>query len=100
MRSGLRTYGAQHIVSLIKTSAEVKRIVGSYNSGEIAKRETEEWLNNACDGEVTVEHVVEDIREKQNPEVGLGVQRENDYTAAQLCELHEHRKVCSLMSPE
>ena len=44
MRSGLRTFGAHHIVSLTKTSAEVKRIVGSFDACGVAKRETEAWL--------------------------------------------------------
>ena len=50
MRSGLRTFGAHHIVSLAKTSAEGKRILGSINACDVAKRETEKWLTNACYG--------------------------------------------------
>ena len=55
MRSGLRTFGAQHIVSLAKTSNEVKRIVGDWDACTVAKQDTEEWLLKACQGEVTVE---------------------------------------------
>ena len=99
MRSGLRTFGAQHIVSLIKTSAEVSRIVGSYNACDVAKRETKEWLTNACRGEITVEQVVDKIG-KENENVGVGLQRQRIYSIAKFCELHEHRRVCEMMSPE
>jgi len=100
MRSGLQTFGAQHIVSLIKTSIEVKRIVGAYDACTVAKQETEDWLSNSCGGEVSVEQVVKQIEEQQKAEVGLGIKRGNSYSIAQLCEIHEHRRVCGLMSPE
>ena len=38
LRSGLRTFGAQHIVSLAKTSSEVNRIVGSYDACSQSER--------------------------------------------------------------
>ena len=94
------TFGAQHIVSLAKTSLKVTRIVGSYDACAVAKRETEEWLTDACAGEVTVEQVMEEICNNQNVEIELGGQKQNSYSVAQLCELHEHRKVCGLMSPD
>ena len=102
MRSGLLTFGAQHIVSLTKTSAEVKRIVGFYDAFTVAERETELWLTKACGGEVTVEQIVKEINDKQRKEdaLGLEIKREKSYSVAQRCEIHEHRKVCGLMSPE
>ena len=87
-------------MSLTKTSVEVGRIVGSYDACDIAKRETEEWLTAACGGDVTVEQVVNEIREKESAEVGIGAQNKINYSVAQLCELHEYRKVCNLMSTE
>ena len=48
MRSGLTTYGAQHLVSLAKSAAEVERIVGKYDVLQLAKRETQSWLNHEC----------------------------------------------------
>ena len=87
-------------MSLTRTSAELKRIVGSNDACLVAKRETEEWLAKACGGEITVEEVVKEITERQNAEVRLGLHRQNKYSVAQLCELHEHRKVCGLMSSE
>ena len=100
MRSGLRTFGAHHIVSLAKTSAEVKRIVGSFDACNVAEREAEKWLTNACCGEVTMEEVVKEIHEKQSTEVLLGVQKKMSFSVSQLCELHEYRKVYRLMSTE
>ena len=44
--------------------------------------------------------VVKDLTDEQNVEVGLGIQRKKRYSIAQLCELHEHKKVVGLMSPE
>ena len=100
IRSGLRTFGAQHIVSLTKTSAEVKRIVGTYDALAIAKQDTEEWLSKASMGETTVDQVVTDILKAQEEDVGAGVEVRRKYSIAQLCELHEHKKVCALMNHE
>ena len=41
MRTGLQTYGAHYLMSLIKTAPEVSRIIGSYDAEEIACSETE-----------------------------------------------------------
>ena len=79
MRSGLRTYGGQHIVSLAKTSHEVRRIVGFYDACEVAERDTEEWLRKACEGEVTVQQVIEEIW-KENKDVGMGLDRKRKYS--------------------
>ena len=83
MRSGLRTFGAQHIVSLTKTSDEVRRIVGpTYDALAIAKRDTEEWLTNACMGETTIEQVVKDILKSKKVNVGIGVEMRKHYSIA------------------
>ena len=79
-------------MSLTKTSAEVERIVGSYDACDIAKRETEVWLTTACAVDVNVDQVVKEIREKESAEVGFGVNK-NNYSVAQLCELHECKEV-------
>ena len=100
MRSRLETFGAQHIVSLTKTSEEVMRIVGYYDACDVANLAAGEWLTKACDGEVTVEQVIEEIRKRQNEGVGKGVWRQKGYSVAQLCELHAYIRVCELMSSE
>ena len=100
MRSGLKTFGAQHIVSLIKTSEEVCRIVGPYDACGVAKLAAGDWLTIACGGDVTVEQVIEKIQKRENVGVGIGLQRQKDYSVAQLCERHEYSTVCELMYPE
>ena len=100
MRSGLETFGAQHIVSLAKTSEEVMRIVGHYDACDVANLAVGEWLTKACDGEVTVEQVIEEIRKRENEVVGKGLWRQKGYSVAELCELHAYRRVCELMSSE
>ena len=67
-------------MSLIKTSAEVRRIVGSYDACVVAKQETKEWLTNACRGEITVEQVVDKIcKEKENEILRADLQRQRIY---------------------
>ena len=58
MRSGLTTYGAQHLVSLSKSATEVKRIVGEYDVLQVAKREAGTWLDEMCCGNVDIEELV------------------------------------------
>ena len=47
--------GAQHIVSLTRTLGQVERIVGTYDAFSIAKRDTEDWVSNECEGETTLD---------------------------------------------
>ena len=62
MRSDIHTYGAQHIVSISKSAFEVNRIVKGWNSIDLAKRETGEWLNEACRETVDVENLVRKLQ--------------------------------------
>ena len=89
MRSGLHTFGAQHLVSISKSAIEVNRIVKGWNSIEVAKRETEAWLNNVCWETVSIETWVkklqvehEDIAEDLHPHT-------HKYSLTYLCELNE-----------
>ena len=100
MRSGLTTYGAQHLVSLAKSAAEVERIVGKYDVLQLAKRETQSWLNHACSDGFDIEEVVAKHRAARHDNE-LGHQGSQiRYSIAQTCELHEHKKVLTLMSRE
>ena len=58
MRSGLTTYGAQHMVSLAKSAKEVERIVGEYDVLQLAKRETGTWLDRMCSDSINIEELV------------------------------------------
>ena len=49
LRSGLRTLGAQHLCSLVKSADDVERIVGGWDVVAIAQRETEDLFNIACE---------------------------------------------------
>ena len=99
VRSGLRTHGAQHLCSLAKCADDVDRIVGGWNAVEVARRETEAWLNNACEEVVDIEVLVTRLRSEEED-------RANDwfaglnyhYSLAQLCELNEQKNVSRLMS--
>ena len=55
LRSGLRTFGAQHLCSLAKSAKNVDRIVNGWNAVAIAKAETRAWLNDACEQSVDIE---------------------------------------------
>ena len=44
LRSGLRTFWAQHLCSLAKSADDVERIVGIWDVVAIAKGEVEGWL--------------------------------------------------------
>ena len=58
MRSGLTSYGAQHIVSLAKLGNVVKRIVGEYDVLQEADQETGTWLDEMCSEKVSIEELV------------------------------------------
>ena len=62
LRSGLQTYGAQHLSSLSKSSDDVERIIGSLNLITVAKRDTEEWLNNALEEKVDLVKIMDEIK--------------------------------------
>ena len=98
MRSGLRTFGAQHLCSLAKSADNVERIVGGWDVVSVVKRETEAWLNNACEERVDVEVLVNRLRagdDEANAQVASCTYK---YSLAQVCELHEQKKVSKLMS--
>ena len=98
VRSGLRTFGAQHLCSLAKSADNVERIVGGWNLVAVAKYETEAWLNNASEEKVDVQVLVNQMRAgevKANAQVaGCNY----NYSLAQLCELNEQKRVSKLMS--
>ena len=102
LRSGLRTYGAQHVCSLAKSSTNVGRIVGGWDVVEIAKRDTERWLNDALEDKIDIAKFVYEIQARSNLPVKhsgrdhrIGNYR---YSLAQLCELSEQKRLMSSMS--
>ena len=61
LRSGLTTYGAQHLCSLAKVADNVERIVGVWDVLSIAHRDTAEWLTNAREEPVDLDETVNSI---------------------------------------
>ena len=102
MRSGLRTYGAQHLCSLVKTSENVKRIIGGWDVLTIAQRDTERWLNSAFEEEVNIVQIVSEIQTRNANTLKQGESNCGDknyhYSLPQLCELSEQKRVMALMS--
>ena len=102
LRSGLRTYGAQHLCSLAKSSNSVGRIVGGWDAVEIAKRDTERWLNDALEDKIDIAKFVHKIQAPTDLPVkhcdkdhSTGKYR---YSLAQRCELSEQKRLMSSMS--
>ena len=98
MRSGLNTFGAQHLVSISKSATEVDRIVNGWNSVEVAKQETEAWINNACRETVDVEEMVRKLKVGHEDNADDLAPNTHKYSITQLCELYEQRRVSELMS--
>ena len=70
LRSGLKTYGAQHLCSLAKSADNVERITGSWDLVSIAHRETGKWLSKATDKPVDIGRITKIVKEVQ--ELGTG----------------------------
>ena len=99
LRSGLRTLGAQHLCSIAKCADNVDRIVGGWDVVATAKRDTEDWLNNACAEKVDIEGWVSKLRKKETNEANGWFAGSNyRYSLPQLCELYEQTSVSKLMS--
>ena len=71
-----------------------------WNSIEIAKRETEAWLNDACQETVDVEKIVRKIQVEHEDNAEDLLPNMHRYSIAQLCELYEQRRVTELMSKQ
>ena len=99
MRSGLRTLGAQHLCSLAKSADNVDRIVGGWDVVAAARRETEHWLNKACEESVDIEAWVTRLRSGEEDRLNGWFAGQNyRHSLAQLCELSEQKSVSKLMS--
>ena len=99
IRSGLRTFGAQHLYSLAQSAKNFDRIVNGWNAVAIAKEETGAWLNDACEQSVDIELWVNRMKERKDARANNRVEGFNyNYSLAQLCELDEQKKVSKLMS--
>ena len=96
MRSGLRTYGAQHLCSLIKSSINIGRIIGAWNVVAVAQRDTEEWMNNARGEKIDIVKIVTEIHANGVSSINNGTFLEigkYSYSLAQLCELSEQKEL-------
>ena len=97
LRSGLTTYGAQHLCSLAKVADNVERIVGVWDVLSIAHRDTAEWLTNAREEPVDLDETVNSIRASRAFQISRTDNRdrigEYNYSLAQLCELSEQKRV-------
>ena len=102
LRSGLRTYGAQHLCSLAKSAKNVEKIVGGWDVDAVAKRHIGDWLDNALQENTDVAKIVNDM--KSGDATRSSWRKSFDgvdsycYSLAQLCELTEQKKVIELMS--
>ena len=98
MRSGLTTYGAQHLVSLSKSASEVERIVGKWDVVQVAKHETESFFSRSYSEVVDIEKQLTKYRAAKPDSENAQPDNQIKYSIAQLCELHEQMKVIALMS--
>ena len=100
LRSGLRTYGAQHLCSLAKCSVNVKRIVGGWDLIAVAKCDTEDWLCKTRGETVNIANIVNKIQAPtKSSKLGISdLAGSYQYSLAQLCELSEQKSVMTLMS--
>ena len=99
LRSGLRTHGAQHLYSIAKSADNVDRIVGGWDAVAVARRETEAWLNSACEEKVDIEALVSRLQSGEKERLNnLFGGRYYRYSLAQLCELNEQKIISKLMS--
>ena len=96
IRSGLRTFGAQHLCSLVKSSCNVGKIVGSWNVDAVARRDTEDWLNNAREEKVDIADLIHRIQARDataishhNASLSEILSSQYQYSLVQLCELTE-----------
>ena len=97
LRSGLKTLGAQHAVSLLKTAPIVKAILkGKYDVKLIMKHETEAWLSEAVGRDVDTQFLVERLSQPLE-ESKLFNNYAQQLSLAQLCELVEQQRVHELM---
>ena len=62
LRSGLRTFGAQHLCSIAKSADDAERIVGNWNVVAIANDEVEGWIQSSCEQKVDIETVIKHLR--------------------------------------
>ena len=99
LRSGLRTFGAQHLYSLAKSANNVDRIVNGWDVVDIARRETGVWLSKACEEKVDIEVLVNQLSAGKNNKPNDCIDGLNyNYSLAQLCELNEQKRISRLMS--
>ena len=98
IRSGLRTHGAHHLTSLVKTAPDVSRIVGDHDLLGKLESELQQWLDKALNKNTNIAGLVATIQEqKTEPDVLV---KEQALSVAQQCELHELERVCRMMSKE
>ena len=99
LRSGLRTFGAQHLCSLAKSAKKVDRIVNGWDVVGIANSETGTWLKDSCEQSVDIEFWVNRLKEGKDAKAKYRVDGCNyNYSLSQLCELNEQKIVSKLMS--
>ena len=64
-----------------------------------AMRDTESWLNNACEEKINIDGLVSELRNEESEEANDWRDGRNyRHSLSQLCELNEQRRVSKLMS--
>ena len=58
LRSGVKVAGAQHLMSLIKCSPEMKYHTNGWNLNSVAKLSTENWLKNLLGAETNINSLI------------------------------------------
>ena len=67
--------------------------MGKYDVLQLAKRETENWLNESCGGEVSIEELV-GKHLAACPKIGKSnPDSKTRYSVSQLCEIYEKGKL-------